>query len=217
MVVGSRRIQARIGEAVAHCTHAGGSGIGQPGNLNGRRPAREQQGPAAGHVHGQIDEDVDAILLNDGGQRLIVQGPHFAPMVGQPLDAPGEVIGALHAGIAEYFEGPVVVPREQGNREQRLTMIAEIRRDIADAQPARGRRVVCVAACREFRGEAVIPPQALFAHRAGLQGLKAQRVREVAVRRRVARIEFRGLAEAVDRLIELTQILEHAAEVVMQR
>ena len=63
---------------------------------------------------------------------------HVAPEIRRGLQTLGNFIGGGCAVVAEDFEPFVVVVGEQGQGEQRLAVLPEIRRDIADAQPAAG-------------------------------------------------------------------------------
>ena len=56
--------------------------IGEPADLNRRRLAGEDQQPIAGHVHGQVDEDVDPVLADELGDPVIVQAGDVPPDVG---------------------------------------------------------------------------------------------------------------------------------------
>src|ERR1019366_7188491 len=98
-------------------------------------------------------------------------------------------------------------------------MITEVGRDIADAQAAQRRAIVGMAARLTARcaGKTLRPPQTFFENRLRLRRLETERIGEVAVSGRVARVEFQGSAEACDRRIELANVLEDAAQFVKER
>src|ERR1019366_6218023 len=97
-------------------------------------------------------------------------------------------------------------------------MITEVGRDIADAQAAQRRAIVGMAARLTARcaGKTRRPPQTFFENRLRLRRLETERIGEVAVSSRVARVEFQGSAEAGDCRIEFTNVLQHAAQIVME-
>src|SRR5208283_4441025 len=102
--------------------------------------------------------------------------------------------------------------------EQALAVVAKIRRDVADLEAAVRRGVLRTWGCArpQALGKARVPARALIENGLRLRRLKTQRVGEIAVRRRVRRLDGEGPAKALDRLVDLARILEHAAEVVME-
>ena len=77
----------RIGQAVVDCLDPGSAGVGEPGHLNRRRFAGEQQGTAVGHVHGQIDEDIDAVCANLLREAFVVEfKQHLSASYGRSID-----------------------------------------------------------------------------------------------------------------------------------
>ena len=191
------RIKPRIAQPIVDGADAGGAGIREPGDLDRRRFAGERQRPAVRHVHGQIDEDIDIVRANDFSERRIIVRANVAPYVGEALDPPRVFIGALHTRVAEHFECSVIVMREQRHSEQTLTVIAKIRRDVADLEAA-GRNIGPPRRIERPHGhaEARVPAQALIENGARFQGLEIQGVGEIAVCGRILRIEFECLAKA---------------------
>src|ERR1035438_226265 len=95
-------------------------------------------------------------------------------------------------------------------------MVAKIRRDVADSQAPPRRPIIRVAQSRreQSRREAVVPAPAFLEYRAPVRRLETECIREVAMGCRIAGIEFHGVAEAIDRCVEIAGVLEHAAEIV---
>ena len=59
-----RQIELRIGQPIIDCRQARRTRIREPCRLHRRWLARHHQRSAATHVHGEIDEDIDAIRSN---------------------------------------------------------------------------------------------------------------------------------------------------------
>jgi hypothetical protein len=131
-------IETGIGQPIVHRIESRRPGIGEPCHLYPCGLACKGQGPTAGHVHGQVDQHVDAVGAYQGGQCPVVQLLHFMPAIRVGRDHPGEVIRTPDIGVAKDFKVAVVVVREQRHEEQRLTVIAKIGRDIADSQAPDG-------------------------------------------------------------------------------
>ncbi len=74
-----RRIEIRVGEAVVDCSQARRAGIAGKCDLHRRRLAGEYQQAVAGHVQGEVNEDVDAVLANPLGQGVVGQFRRVAP------------------------------------------------------------------------------------------------------------------------------------------
>src|ERR1700689_2339231 len=98
-------------------------------------------------------------------------------------------------------------------------MIAKVRGHVAYVQASIRRelpgRVFRPPAHR--RPEARVPTLAFGAHGLGPRRLEAERVRKIAMSRRIGGIDVERTPEAGDRLVELAGILEHVAEVVVKR
>ena len=82
MIVKPRRVDVGVGEAVVDGRKAGGARIGEPADLNGRRLAGEDQETIPGHVHGQVDENVDPVLADEPGDLLVGKAGDVPPDVG---------------------------------------------------------------------------------------------------------------------------------------
>ena len=102
-------------------------------------------------------------------------------------------------------------------------MVAEVRRDIADFQPTvriatvRAATLRVMRAPRQPRRKTFIPAQTFLEHRTGVRRFKTKRVRQIAVSRPSARIEFERFAETCDCRIKLSGVLVDIAERVVER
>jgi hypothetical protein len=106
-------IETGIGQPIVHRIESRRPGIGEPCHLYPCGLACKGQGPTAGHVHGQVDQHVDAVGAYQGGQCPVVQLLHFMPAIRVGRDHPGEVIRTPDIGVAKDFIVAVVVVREQ--------------------------------------------------------------------------------------------------------
>ena len=113
MLGGSGRIGVRVGQAVIHRTHARGIGVAQPGDLNWRGFAREDQQTIARHVAGEIHEDVHLILPNEIGDLQIRHARDVAPLVRVLPETGGERVRSKHIRVTEDLDSIAVVAREQ--------------------------------------------------------------------------------------------------------
>ena len=142
VIVQPRRVDVGVSEAVVNGRKAGGARIGKPGDLNGRRLAGEDQQTIPGHVHGQVDENVDPVLADEPGDLLVGKTDDAPPDVGERTEPRGDLVRTSDIGIAINLEVLVIVCGQKGRREKRLGMVAKVGRNIADSQPAVGRAVV---------------------------------------------------------------------------
>ncbi len=102
-------------------------------------------------MHGEIDEDVDVVFADQIGGFFVIEGANVLPAVGASLDADGEIVGGIDRGVAEDFEGFVVVVGEEREHESADSVGAEVGRDVADAETAVGIAIVFVRADQGFQ------------------------------------------------------------------
>ena len=93
-------------------------------------------------MHGQVDENVDPVLADQPGDLLVGKAGDVPPDVGQRTEPRGDLVRTSDIGVAEDLKVFVIMCGEKGRREKRLGMVAKVRRNIADSQPAVGRAVV---------------------------------------------------------------------------
>ncbi len=72
-VVGIRRVEVGVGDAVVDGGDAGRGGVAEPGDLEGGGLSREDAEAVSGHVEGEVDEDVDGIGADQVGGLIIAQ------------------------------------------------------------------------------------------------------------------------------------------------
>jgi hypothetical protein len=92
-------------------------------------------------VGGEIDEDIDAVGADALGQVGIGESRGLDPHIRVGFQARGHEIRVGHIRATEDFEGGAVMVVEGGLHEQGDHMLAEIGRDVSDAQPAIGAAV----------------------------------------------------------------------------
>src|SRR5271170_5009354 len=93
-VVLPRWIEVRIGGAKVDGAYTGGAGISKPGDLNRRRLARKRKKTTVGHVHREIDEDVDTILAHRLRDLVIALSDGNAPRIGIRAESFSDAIGS---------------------------------------------------------------------------------------------------------------------------
>ena len=130
------RIEHPIGDAVVHGGQAGGAHIGQVGDLHRRRLAGEQARTAIAGIHGEVDQQVDAIGADQIGQGAILELVDIAPVLDVLGDLGGEAIFEIARRVGEHLKLAAVVVFEHRQQEPRYRMHPEIGRDIAHPQPA---------------------------------------------------------------------------------
>jgi hypothetical protein len=68
-------------------------------------------------VHGQIDEDIDAILPDQIGRLCVRQPDDAAPGIGERAQSLSHRIGPKNVGVGEDLELGLVVAGQQGQEE----------------------------------------------------------------------------------------------------
>ncbi|CAM2183217.1 hypothetical protein PSAC2689_50035 [Paraburkholderia sacchari] len=195
-------VEPRVGEPVVHRRAAGRARIREPRDLHRRGPPREQQAPPGGHVHREVDKDVDAVLADLPRERGVVERVHVAPDIDETFEALRQGVGLRDARIADDLERRAVVMREQRRREKRLAMRTKIGRDIADAQAPPGRAIVGVRRLRVRRFEqrrlvARRETPAFVEQRLRVVGLEGEREDQVAMRDDGVAVAVAGVAVVV--------------------
>ena len=87
-------------------------------------------------MHRKIDEDIDLVVADHPRGFAWRQAGHISPDIRKRLQATGNRVGPRDIGVTEDFEVLVIVRREERRREQCLTMVAKIGREVADAEAA---------------------------------------------------------------------------------
>src|SRR5580700_7595586 len=99
-----------VGDAIVHGGQAGGAGVGEIGDLDGRGFVGESEQAAGGHVHVQVDQDVDLIRADLGGEVGVAHALGEAPGVGAGADFFGDGVGGVAVGVAGDLKlGAVVI------------------------------------------------------------------------------------------------------------
>ena len=112
------RVDQGVGDAVIDGGQAGGAGVSEPGDLHGCGFDGEEGQAVMGHVHGEIDEDVDLIGADFVGKLRIGKRADIVPDVGGFAKAVGDRVRAGDAGVAVNLEAGVVVGFEKRDDEE---------------------------------------------------------------------------------------------------
>ncbi len=106
-----------IAEAIVDGLQPGGAAIGEVGKLHGGGAAGEDQRPAAIHVHGQIDQEIDAIGDDEIGGGGIGKAGNGSPLSGLLLQVGGHGIDDDAAVVTDGGKVLAVVGAQE--REQK--------------------------------------------------------------------------------------------------
>ena len=144
-----------VGDDVVDELRAHAAGIAEEAHLHRRRPIGEDLGPGAARVALEVDEHVDAVVVDlPGGIPVREMADVDEPVErgDEPLARVAAVVGA--EAIADDLEALAIVPLDQLGDEGRRGVAAVVRGEVADAHaavpvPAETRRVVAedLAAC----------------------------------------------------------------------
>ena len=135
----------------------------------------------------QVNEDIDAIVADALGQRLIVHMLDRQPLLHRRLDAHGQVVAHLAGAVGEQLEPMAWQVFQHAHDHIAHRMLAQAVGHQADAQAAVRRAVTRLGAKRYvFGAEARLP---FLAHRedevAAALGVVVQRRQAVGVRQRI--------------------------------
>ena len=188
------RIEVGIGEAIVHGAHAGGTGIGEPGDLDGGGFADVDQWAAVAHVHGEINEDVDFVGADCVANSSVGEEGNNTPDVGVWLNSCGHLIGLQHGGVNVNLELLVIVMGKKCAGKEGLAMVAKIGGEIADAQGAIGGAVIGKWANFIFErgGELLVPFAVLGEDRIGIVAAELQSKKIIAGREEIGGIKVGG-------------------------
>ena len=112
------------------------TGVAEKVDLDRRRPVGEDRSPAVRRVTGEVDQDVDPVGMHLlGGRRR-----RHVSDVDEPIKGAGEASAHCAAiirtaGIADDPEPSAVVTVDHSSDQKRYRMLAEVRRQIAEADP----------------------------------------------------------------------------------
>ena len=109
------------------------------GDLHRRGPAGEHQKAACRGVPAKIDQHVDFVAADHIRHRGIVLARRRAPVIRQGAEPRRYGVLVRDLGIAEQLHAGSVVRGEERFREQGNRVLAEIRGNVADPQPATGK------------------------------------------------------------------------------
>ena len=85
-------------------------------------------------MSGKIDQDIDPVVANLGGELRIVHPRNPTPVIAEGNQTTRDGVGVFHRCIAPAFEAFAVEPGKQWLDEKGDGMLSEICRYIADAQ-----------------------------------------------------------------------------------
>ena len=152
-----------VGDPVVDRGDPGGVGVADVADLDRRRPARAGEQPAVAGVPGELDQDVDPVGANAGGERRVVELVDVDPAVGHRPQLVAVRVRPQHRGVADRLDLPPVVGQEQGRDEVGDRMAAQVGREIADAQAPVGVALLRAAGLQaaQRRREALRPGEML--------------------------------------------------------
>ena len=119
-------IEVGIAEPVIDRVQTGAAGVAGEGHLHGSRFASEDQQAIVGGVHGEVDEDVDLVLADLGGELLVAEADNVAPVLRAGAEALREGVGTGDLGIAEDFKIARIMPGMERPHVEADDMRAEV-------------------------------------------------------------------------------------------
>ena len=138
-----RRIDHAIGDAPIHGGQTGRRTIAEIGDLHRSRATRENQHSVVRGVRTEVDEDVDLIVANAPDDCFISIGRNNRPpVIGQVAQLFGDAVRNWHVAVAKDLESLPIVPTKDRLDEISDRMLAEIHRDVPDAQPPLRRAII---------------------------------------------------------------------------
>lgn len=161
-----------IGQAVVHFRQAGGVGVAQIGDLDGGGLSAENPDSGVCRMACEVDQDVDPVRKDDPGGLRVLHGRDVPPLVRQFLQASSDRVLLRPIGVTDELRVlPGVVPGDR-HEEEGDRMVLEVRRDIADPEPAvwipfpfRELKMVC---CRRTQSGSQLPVHAEYVLRKGI-------------------------------------------------
>mmetsp|Transcript_56567 Transcript_56567/g.143114 ORF Transcript_56567/g.143114 Transcript_56567/m.143114 type:complete len:280 (-) Transcript_56567:1158-1997(-) len=131
-----RGVDHRIGYPVVDCTHTRGVVVADVSKLHGRRFQRSNVQAVVCSVAGELHEDVDLILADQGGHLVRRSAEDLFPVRRRhhALEELCLVVLARRVRVEEYLEEVAVVMLEQRMAEERHRVMEEVRRDVTNPQ-----------------------------------------------------------------------------------
>ena len=131
-------VEMGVGEAVVDLGEAGGAGVGEPGELEGGGFLGEGAEAVVGHVHGDVDEDVDAVGADFLRELGVGELGDVVEVVGVLAELVGDGVGAGGVGIDRDFELGAVVVFQERESEEGLAVVVEVGAEIPDVETTTG-------------------------------------------------------------------------------
>ena len=169
-------------------------------------------------VAGEVDEQVDAVLADPGGDSVVGLAPGIAPLVGEAAQPLAGRVGRLDVGVAEDLDGLAVVGAQQRLDEEGDGVLAEVGGDVAHAQPPR--RVAIAAVVGPARRGQVIgvlhrPAAVLGEDGHGVMGARVvHQKKQVRMRATEGGVEGDRASRGLDRVAEARLPLQRDGEVL---
>ena len=167
---------------------------------------------------GQIDDDVDGVAADAVGQRVVGQSDGADPMIRMATVARRHFIFDGHFGISEHLDRTLVVVRHQRLQKVPHRVLAKVRRDVADPQPAL--RVACIGMRPPCAAQWQADPLVVsavggidFLRR--LVGVVVQREQQRVLGHCGLGVDRQGVLKRVDRRVVLAHLLEHRPQVAV--
>ena len=122
-----------VGDDVVDEVRAHAAGVAQVVDLHGCRPVGQNLRSRVLGVALEVDEDVDAILVDAAGCTRMRNGPHVDEVVEGRLQAPADVAAIVVAeAVAEDLEAAAVVSLQQLRDQAAGGVAVEVGREVAE-------------------------------------------------------------------------------------
>jgi hypothetical protein len=128
-------------------------------------------------VLSEVDEKIDFVVSNPGGERIVVEAKDVEPNVCVLAEIGRDFIRLRDGGVTKYFEPPVVVMVQQRAQISADHMVSEIGGNVTYAQASDGVTAIGVRSAKLTEGFADVEvPTALFLEDCG--GRQVRRIME---------------------------------------
>ena len=139
----------RIREQIIDCRQPGAGAMAPAVRLDRCRLARKYAEAVSFGMAGQIDQDIDAIVANLGGEAIVAPLRGVTPAIGDALKFACRRVLLRRARVAHDLELGAVMVLQDGLEDERSRMRVEVRGDVAKHQAAI-RIAAVVMRCRRF-------------------------------------------------------------------
>ena len=121
-----------VGDQIVHGRQAGRPDVADPGDLDGCRPAGENQQPVVDRMAREVEEDIDPVSTDPRSERIVVEPCDVVPLAGRGGNAVGQRVAAFPGAVADNRERPPIEVPQRTDQQVTERVLAEVRRNEPD-------------------------------------------------------------------------------------